>query len=112
MKRKSPQPTTCSSINKKMKKCCAHEGCKTIAVFGNEDNAVMRYCVTHKLEGMVDVKNKRCVYEGCDKQPSFGNKADMIASHCAAHKLEGMVDVKNKRCSYKVCKKRQITPML
>ena len=25
----------------------------------------------HKLDEMVDVKNKKCYYENCDKQPNY-----------------------------------------
>jgi len=28
-------------------------------------------CSKHKLEEMINVKNKRCLYNDCDKQPNY-----------------------------------------
>ena len=30
------------------------------------------YCVEHKKENMVNVKNKKCKENGCQKQPHYG----------------------------------------
>ena len=47
---------------------CKHPGCAkgpSFNVYGEK----ARFCMTHKEDGMVNVKNKRC--EMCTKQPSF-----------------------------------------
>ena len=49
--------------------------CDKHAVY-NIEGAPPRFCATHKIDGMVDVKNKRC--EKCNKQPLYafdGKKA-------------------------------------
>ena len=52
----------------------------------------------HKLDGMVDVKNKKCIHNGCQKQPFFNKENEKNALYCSLHKLEGMVDILSKTC--------------
>jgi len=66
------------------------------------------YCAAHKLEGMVDIKNKTCIHPGCKVQPTYNNEGETRALYCAAHKLEGMVDIKNKTCIHPGCKVQPI----
>ena len=37
--------------------------------YNGYNNAI--YCGEHKLENMIDVKNKKCVFENCNKQFPF-----------------------------------------
>ena len=85
---------------------CIHEGCKIIPYYNKEGSTKALYCFTHKLEGMIDVKNKTCIYEGCKIQPNYNNEGSIKALYCSTHKLEGMIDVKNKRCIHEGCKIR------
>jgi hypothetical protein len=80
---------------------CFQDGCKKRPFFGKEGFKAL-YCGTHKLDGMVDVKNKKCIQEGCNKQPAFAKEGEK-AIYCATHKLNGMVDVANKRCKTPLC---------
>ena len=62
-------------------------------------------CSDHKLEGMVDVQNRRCEAEACSKHPSFNLPSETRGVRCSDHKLEGMVDVKSRRCEAEGCSK-------
>ena len=75
---------------------CIHEECKTRPIFNVEGQINGLYCSKHKLEGMVDVKDKTCIYEGCKIRPYYNKKGSTKALYCSKHKMEGMVDVKNK----------------
>ncbi len=81
-----------------MTKSCVSDGCETQPVFGVPGSKKASHCTRHKLEGMVDVKNKTCVSDGCETRSVFGVPGSKKASHCARHKLEGMVDVRHKTC--------------
>ena len=62
------------------------------------------YCAKHKLEGMVDVKNKRCAEPGCNKGPSFNMEGEEKALYCKRHgEPKGMVNVVSKRCRQEGC---------
>ena len=75
---------------------CNEIGCKVRPSFNVEGNKKALYCVTHKKEGMVDVKSKTCL--NCKKQPVFNVEGSKTALYCATHKKEGMVNVKDKTC--------------
>jgi len=77
---------------------CKENGCNIIPVFNKEGETKALYCLTHKKDGMVDVKNKACLTEGCKKQPAFNKKGETRALYCSAHKKEGMIDVKHNTC--------------
>ena len=55
------------------------------------------FCSAHKLENMVDVRNRHCAHPECSKCPSFNYAGKTPGLYCGLHKLEGMVDVKHKR---------------
>ena len=55
------------------------------------------FCSAHKLENMVDVRNKHCVHPDCNKCPSFNYPGKTPGMYCGLHKQPGMVDVKHKR---------------
>ena len=46
------------------------DGCKNWNGF-NFEELKAKYCLVHKEDGMVDVKNKRCIHEGCRTIPAF-----------------------------------------
>ena len=70
---------------------------KTFAVFGFKGEPRATFCRADKLEGMVDVKNKKCVV--CTKhQPTFGAPGCAQATHCFGCKLDDMIDSKHKLC--------------
>ena len=55
------------------------------------------FCSAHKLENMVDVRNKHCAHPDCNKCPSFNYPGKTPGMFCGLHKQPGMVDVKHKR---------------
>jgi hypothetical protein len=86
-------------------KYCQHVGCKKRSNFNDEGKQGGRFCVSHKLPGMVDVKNKHCEQDGCNKTPSFNIEGEHGGRFCAAHKHTGMISVKHKPCEYEGCGK-------
>ena len=97
---------------------CIYEGCKVRPVYNTAGETKGLYCATHKLEGMVDIKNKTCIHEGCKILPVYNTAGESKALYCTAHKLAGMVNVKNKTCKSEWCftqvqkKIRRILPLL
>ena len=85
---------------------CIYEGCKVRPSYNNEGEKKAVYCVTHKLEGMVNVKNKTCINEGCNVRPCYNNEGGKKAVYCVTHKLEEMVNVNDKTCIYEGCNVR------
>ena len=83
---------------------CIYPECKTIPCYNTEGETKALYCATHKLEAMIDVKNKTCIHLGCKVQRAYNLEGEKIALYCASHKLEGMIDVKNKTCIHLGCK--------
>ena len=63
------------------------------------------YCATHKLEDMMNVKDKTCAHKGCNTRPNYNLPGQKVAIYCATHKLENMMDVKNKTCAHDGCQK-------
>eukprot|EP00897_Mesotaenium_endlicherianum_P010499 jgi/Mesen1/9478/ME000063S08931 len=84
---------------------CNFGGCATIANF-NYPGGPGRWCSKHKVDGMVNVKEKRqCAVEGCVIRPYFGYVDDERATRCAAHKEPGMIDIRNGKCEVDGCTK-------
>lgn len=77
---------------------CGHEECNKQANFGIVDSSP-QFCVTHKLDGMIDVKNPKC--ECLSSQPRW-NFEGSSARFCSKCKSGGMIEVNRKKCS---CKK-------
>ena len=66
------------------------------------------YCVTHKLDDMVDIKSAKCIYEGCMITPNYGVHNDKQATYCVSHKLDNMINITTLKCIYEGC---MITPL-
>ena len=84
---------------------CIFDDCKKRPIFNYDRELKPEYCALHKLEGMIDVKNKRCIFDGCKKQPVFNYDTKTKADYCVLHKLEGMIDIISKKCIFDGCKK-------
>ena len=78
-------------------KTCFEEGCTKHPSF-NVEGATRLYCKTHKLQGMVDVKNKTCVEIDCDIRAYYNNEGESIGIYCKKHKKQDMIDVKSIKC--------------
>jgi hypothetical protein len=85
---------------------CIHPGCKKKPLYNDEDETKALYCGTHKLDGMVDVKNKKCIHPGCKTRPYYNVDGETKSLYCGTHKLDGMVDVISKKCIHPGCKTR------
>ena len=77
---------------------CGHDECNKQANFGIVDLSP-QFCVTHKLDGMIDVKNPKC--ECLSSQPRW-NFEGLSARFCSKCKSGGMIEVNRKKCC---CKK-------
>jgi hypothetical protein len=82
---------------------CIEKDCKIQPSFNFEDETKALYCSSHKLKGMINVKDKTCIHEGCKIQPSFNFEDETKALYCSSHKLEGMIDVKHEFCIHEGC---------
>ncbi len=70
-----------------------------------------RYCVSHKLEGMVDVSHKKC--KKCSTRPTFGYDDGVRKPiYCKVHKDENCIDLSHDVCENitggKRCTKRPV----
>ena len=89
-----------------MGKKCEQEGCIVCPVF-NFKGGKGRFCKSHKIAGMIDVKSRYCEYDGCESiQPVYNFQGER-GRFCKMHKAYGMVNVKSKRCEYDGCDKTQ-----
>jgi len=82
---------------------CKENGCNVKAYFNYEGIKTPIYCFIHKLDGMVDVKNKKCIHDGCKTIPTYNVEGESKAIYCSIHKKDGMVDVKHKTCKSEWC---------
>jgi hypothetical protein len=82
---------------------CQHENCDKPAKCNKKGETEKIYCLTHKLDGMVDLTRVLCTVKECISRASFNSKDAKIPLYCGIHKLEGMVDVTHKLCTNKEC---------
>jgi hypothetical protein len=83
---------------------CQSEFCKARPCFNFENETTGIYCSKHKLQGMIDVKNKRCEYEGCKINACYNFKGINKRRFCLEHKIEGMINIASKMCiSKSIC---------
>jgi len=84
---------------------CLQNGCKKRGYY-NFLGADGKFCSEHKLEGMVNVKDKKCEHPDCETRPNYNLTGETKARFCNEHKTEGMVDIKNKKCEHFDCSKQ------
>ena len=85
---------------------CKNVDCKQRPSYNIEGESNALYCAIHKLEGMINVKNKTCEQPGCNTRPNFNYEGETQGKFCSSHKEEGMVNVKDKTCEHPGCKTR------
>jgi len=63
------------------------------------------YCITHRLENMVNVIGKRCEDPLCIKKTiaSFNYPGERPGRFCAKHRLDDMVDIRHDKCEFEGC---------
>ena len=70
--------------------------CNKNAVFAINTKS-QRYCSLHKLDDMIDIKNKKCIT--CNiKRSNFNYVNESKALYCSDCKLDDMIDIKHKKC--------------
>lgn len=52
-------------------KPCEHFNCKTQPHFNYEGESKRRFCVKHKLDGMISLTNNFCQYPNCKTLPIY-----------------------------------------
>ncbi len=85
---------------------CIIENCNTQPIFNYENKKIGLYCNVHKLDNMINVKNKKCLYNNCKTRPCFNYENKKIGLYCNVHKLDNMIDITHKKCLYNNCKTR------
>lgn len=78
-------------------KHCIHYDCHIkIAIYNypGETNGI--YCKKHKLNGMINVTNRKCLQ--CNTIPSFNYSNEKKPLYCKKHKLPFMVYLKKYSC--------------
>lgn len=78
--------------------------CEVRPTFGYPNTTATR-CDTHKLEGMINLKDALCCYEDCTKLAAYGYPGGEKI-FCASHKKEDMVDLKRDICIEDNCLSR------
>ena len=63
------------------------------------------YCFEHKLEGMINVKDKLCLYPECKARADYG-KIFRPAEHCSKHRLADEFYQRYPKCNFIDCKNR------
>ena len=83
---------------------CLVDGCKVLPTYNTAGESKALYCATHKLVGMVNVRDITCIHDGCKVQPNYNTAGETKALYCKTHKSPEMVDVKSKTCIHAGCK--------
>jgi hypothetical protein len=84
-------------------KRCAYPDCKIFPKYGKPGTKEL-YCVSHKLDGMENVKSKKCLDKKCSTTAKFGFPGKKL-EYCSSHKLDGMENLTNRRCLHEECTK-------
>jgi uncharacterized protein YajQ (UPF0234 family) len=78
----------------KYKKCL---NCNKKASYNHYMNIIPIYCVKHKKNNMIDIKNKKCIK--CNiRQPICNYKNETKALYCGNCKLDNMINIITKKC--------------
>lgn len=94
----------CKPIKPKRKQVeCNFNDCNKCPTYNYKGEKIRLYCSSHKLEGMVDIKNKHCENIDCTRLPVFNYPKTKIPRFCNSHKLTGMVNIKDKTCKFNTC---------
>jgi hypothetical protein len=87
---------------------CREGNCKLRPCYNYQGNKQGIFCNTHKLDNMINVKDKKCEHEECDKLPTYNYEGENKKRFCVAHKLKGMIDILHKKCHHEGCLIRPI----
>lgn len=82
---------------------CRSIGCNVEACFNYSMEEFGLMCVNHRLNNMIDIKNRRCLHDICTIQPLFNYKGQTRGIYCSIHKDPNMIDVIHTKCNYPNC---------
>ena len=87
---------------------CQNSNCMTFSCYNFENENKPIYCMEHKKDNMIDVKNKSkiCNYTNCIIRATYNYENETKGKFCIKHKLENMENVMDKICEQKICKIR------
>ena len=85
------------------KLCHGGDKCKTTPRYNFDGELKGLYCLKHRTEGMINVKDKTCEYPDCKIRATYNNKGCIQATFCNEHKKNGMVDVRHPACKANFC---------
>ena len=81
---------------------CEFEGCNITPSFNYFGNSEKRFCESHKLQNMVNVKDKLCI--NCNnKRPSFNFIDEKIPMYCGDCKNDEMINIYYEKCEFQEC---------
>jgi hypothetical protein len=93
-----------------MKSKCRYNGCSTQPSYNFPLSTGVKFCVLHKLDGMVNIYAPKCEFvnngETCDRPPTYNVSGSLRGKFCGIHKQPDMVNVHDKLCEYNGCKKQ------
>ena len=79
---------------------CIFGDCKITSNYNYPTETTARYCTTHKLDGMVNIRIRVCKHAGCGKCASFGVKTPEF---CKTHADSGMTNLVAIFCAHDGC---------
>jgi hypothetical protein len=82
---------------------CQECNCKISSVFNYCDEEKSKFCASHKLEGMINIKTNKCKELNCKTIPVFNYQNEITAIYCNKHKKEEMINIKAKKCVENNC---------
>ena len=75
---------------------CKNENCTKSAGFNFPGKSKRIFCLTHKEDGMINVKSRKCQYLDCKISRVFNFEGEKIPIYCSSHKEEGMINIVTK----------------
>ena len=79
---------------------CEHDGCTKFPGHNFPGETTGRFCASHTLDGMVNVRVRICKHPSCKKSASFGSNTPQF---CKTHAEDGMRNLLGKRCEHPEC---------
>ena len=74
---------------------CENVVCGTRANFNTPGESKARFCSTHKLKGMQNVRVKLCEHPNCITMANFNFLGEKKSRFCKRHAISGMVNVRS-----------------
>lgn len=87
---------------------CQEGNCKIYSCYNYEGEEKSKFCLEHKKDNMIDIKNKNknCNYINCKVRATYNFENETKGKFCVKHKEEKMTNVLDKMCQHNKCKIR------